>query len=478
MCDSFGFHRNEHFTRFLYHLLPSNLGVRMAFVSLCLFIPAGCVSQSPAKLTIQKNISIDSFRIVKASPESVDIELVGSNDGSMGQLCLGVIAKSKDGIVSSVEIQPYTFPVGKKLHIVERVPRPPGLEQLQTDSLAVIVYPCGKQGVILSRIFDWPYTWPLQAASSSSEQAAVQTDTHSWRVFFQNLNELDFASLDVLSKKWNNPKERDRNGEWKLDSFRSALNYLWNNKDWHGNLVRIQQWRKFNPKSSSAAIAEAKYWSAYAWHIRGNLDNTNVDPVAMKVFDERMKKAEQILDDSKAFASNNPLWYETYLDIAVDENRDEEFIAQLFEEGIRKFPYFQPLYIDMASFWSPWSGINADWRKVDELVNQAVSLTKIYDGTINYAMLYAQIFDAQKLEFDPFRDSMVSWPTMRESFEELVKRYPSDNNLNEFAAYACRADDKKAYLAIRPKIQGHIVPDKWRSNYSIDLCDHRFMQYS
>jgi hypothetical protein len=68
-----------------------------------------------------------------------------------------------------------------------------------------------------------------------------------------------------------------------------------------------------------------------------------------------------------------------------------------------------------------------------------------------------QINDRQKIEFDLFQDSQASWPRMRDAFEQWVKRYPSDDNFNEFAAYACRAGDKEAYLGVQPKIQGHIV---------------------
>lgn len=456
-----------------------------AAAGLGIILLAGCSAQGPVEPAVhgpdkQKNVSIDSFRVVNTGPDSADIELVGSNDGSQGQLCLGASAKSRDGIVRSEGFPPYVLPVGQPFHIPAKVMRPSGSEPLHTDALAVIVYPCGKE-IILSRIFDWPYDWPARAENPSAGKTtgnAGPIANKPWQIFFQDLNELDFASLDALMERWNNPNERDQNGEWKLDGFRDALNYTAQNSDWHGDLERIQKWRKFNPKSPGAAIAEAKYWVAYAWHIRGYEYNSDVDPVAIKVFHQRMSRAEQVLKESRGYAAHNPLWYETYLEISVDDKRDDEFITQLFEEGIRKYPYFQPLYAGMAKRWSPWSGENADWKKVDELVNQAATLTKPRDGDIDYALLYAQINDRQKIEFDLFQDSLASWPRMRDSFEEWVKRYPSDDNFNQFAAYACRAGDKEAYLGIRPKIQGHIVRGKWPSNYSIDLCDHRFMQYS
>jgi hypothetical protein len=456
-----------------------------ASIALGIIVLAGCSAQGPVEQAVpkpdkQSKVSIDSFRVVNAGPDSVEIELAGSNDGSQGQLCLGASAKSRDGIVRSPGFTPYVLPLGHPFHIPVKVTRPSGTGQLHTDALAVKVYPCGKD-VMLSRIFDWPYDWPARAEDHSGGEAsgnAGPVADYPWQIFFQDMSELDFASLDMLIERWNNPSERDRNGEWKLNGFSDALNYFTQISDWHGNLERIRKWRNFNPKSPGAAIAEAKYWVAYGWYIRGYEYNTDVDPVAIKVFHQRMQRAEQILRESRGYAANNPLWYETYLEISVDDRRDDKFTAQMFDEGVRKYPYFQPLYVEMAKRWSPWSGENADWQKVDDLVNLAAEQTKPLDGNIDYALLYAKINDGQKIEFNLFQDSLASWPRMRDAFEQWVKRYPSDDNFNEFAAYACRAGDKEAYLGVRPKIQGHIVKGKWPSNYSIDLCDHSFMQYS
>jgi hypothetical protein len=118
----------------------------------------------------------------------------------------------------------------------------------------------------------------------------------------------------------------------------------------------------------------------------------------------------------------------------------------------------------------------ANWGKVDEVISQAVSNTAAMDGSGNYALLYAQLNGLQKSEFDLFHDSLVSWPKMRASFEELVRRYPSADNLNAFAAFACHADDRSTFLNIRPQIIDRILPYRWPGNYSYDLCDHKFMQ--
>jgi hypothetical protein len=431
----------------------------------------------------QGGVTIDSFKVINASQEyQVEIELFGSNDGSMGPICFGALAKSKDGTVRVDGFDPIVVPIGQQFKIPARVSRPHGPEKkAHTDYLMVIAYQCGKE-ILLTRKFVWQYDWPEDSTIYMSngervEQTGFVAEQLS-RLFFQNLQEEDFSALDELLEKWNTPRERDENGEWKLDSFRIALNYPKDNLDWKKDLRKIQKWRELNPKSIGAAIAEAKYWSAYAWNIRGNDNFEAVDPFAMKVFRERMKRAEQILKDSKSFASNNPLWYVAYLDITVATNRNDKFIEKLFAEGIRKHPYFQPLYVDMSKHWSSKPGERADWRKVNEVVKKAVAVTKDIDGISNYALLYAKIDDQQKFEFDLFKNSFAVWGGMKDSYDELVKRYPSATNINAFASYACRAGDKDTYLKLRALMKNHIVPYKWMSNYSLDLCDHRYLQKS
>jgi len=427
-------------------------------------------------------ISIDSFRVTKITPDIADIELFGSNDGSMGSICIGTIAKSKDGYVRSNRFPPIAFPVGQNVNIFSQVFRPDGHGVVNTDYLVIMVYQCGKE--IFQRLkFDWAYEWPKKLASPTDTDLATQKidfdSVRPYMVIYENFAEEDYAALDLILQRWNNPQERDSNGEWKLDSFRSVfLNYSSENRNWKADFKRIQNWRKFNPTSAGAAIAEAKYWIAYAWHIRGCECNDSVDPVAIRVFGERMKRAENILKNSKSFASINPLWYEAYLDIAVSTKRNAKFTVELFTEGIRRHPHFHPLYTEMVKYWSPKYGGKVDWEKVDKVVNQAVSVTADLDGGINYAIIYSRLDNLQKLEFDLFKDSLASWPRMKVAYEELINRYPSNENINEFATYACRASDKATYLNLRARMKDNVVPSKWPSNYSMDMCDHRYMQES
>ena len=224
-------------------------------------------------------------------------------------------------------------PVGQQLTLATQVLRPRGRDKQHTDYLSVMVFPCDKRPV-LTRKLDWQYVWPEKTANTAStdQEALTQDDSianEPWWPVTLNLEQEDFSALDQLLEKWNTPEQRDRNGEWKLVGFMGVLwSYSGQGRNWKECLERIQRWRKFNPKSAGGAIAEAAYWTAYAWNIRGSEYNPSTDPVAVRIFGERMKRAEQVLKSSKQFASNNPLWYETYLDVAVGTKRNLRFTAK------------------------------------------------------------------------------------------------------------------------------------------------------
>jgi hypothetical protein len=449
--------------------ITGNLSNNFKYIVLGLFITFSAYAR-------QENVSIESFQIVKVNSDSADIDIIGSNDGTLGAVCLGVTAKSKDGSIGSTGFKPVIFPIGRQIHISAHVLAPQELDKPQTDYLIVDVYPCGKE-IILSEKFNWSNVWKDVHAKRGSGMTDDSTNysKHPGYIFYNNMQRLDYEALDLLMTRWNDPRERDNNGDWKLNGAEYTVNYS-TPKDWNALHNNIKRWRELKPKSASAPIVEAIYWVDYAWHIRGGIYNQDIDPLAMSIFLQRMNRAEHILKESRRIASSNPLWFAKYLEVAVATNRNERFIKKLYAEGIRKFPSFQRLYLIMADYYVPVLGGQSDWKSVDVIINQAVSLTSKMDGKLYYAKLYSQISHQQKIELDILNASYLRWNVMKESFEDLVAHYPSAQNYNDFAVFACRANDRETYIKVRSDIKDHVIFNRWPSNHSIDMCDHQFMK--
>lgn len=192
---------------------------KIALLFFCIIFPLiGCASSRQSGLsandclneitacTATAGIGIDSFRVLNITPDFVEIELVGSYDGSIGQLWLGVIAKTTDGIVRSSGYPPVMIPSGKQFHILVRALRPTGLGPQKTDLLLVMVYPGGKD-IVLRRIFRWPNAWPEKTASvpAGTDEYPDLSTAYPWQIFYQNLEEeafgcgkLSFYEIDIV----------------------------------------------------------------------------------------------------------------------------------------------------------------------------------------------------------------------------------------------------------------------------------------
>lgn len=433
-------------------------------------------------LAQEKDVSFKGFATGEEGWDNIQVELNGVTNKTTNQLCLAASARSKDGMVRSNGTGSYFVPVGANQKIIVWVFRPYGEEAQKTDYLVLNVYECGRD-TLLTQILDWTFVWPERHVSQNDRGVhrygyLIDRTVKSWEAIFQTYEEEDFIALDHLMKLWSNAKEKDKDGEWKLDGFKEGYNHFLERKDWERNIQRIRKWKKTNPRSEAATLAEVHHWIAYAKHVRGNRSAANTDPIAMNLYHERMGRAEKLLQSSMQMAPRNPLWHEMALAIAIDMNKKPSSVEALFRDAIHSHPDYTPLYVTMANHWLSASWEGANWVKLDELAEIAAKKTSRTDGSSNYARIYMQVSAKLKPELSIFQNTLIIWPRMRKSFEDIVARYPSPQNLNVFASFACRAGDRESYLSIRPRIVHHIVPDAWPSNYSLDLCDRRFTQRS
>jgi hypothetical protein len=231
--------------------------------------------------------------------------------------------------------------------------------------------------------------------------------------------------------------------------------------------------KKKYPKSPIAAAAEAQYWIDYAWDARGTGYSGSVTVDGRKLYNERLAKAEQILIESRPYASSMPFWYEQMVAVQSALGRPSAERDKIFVEGISKFNDYYPTYFVMLNFLLPrWGG---SWEAVDDLVSQSVKQTEASQGTAMYARLYWKAAENLTEGTKLFGGTRASWPKMKKGLEDLMQRHPASKwNLNNFAKFSCMAGDKKTFLALRKRIARDIVHSAWPQNLSLDLCERKF----
>jgi hypothetical protein len=283
--------------------------------------------------------------------------------------------------------------------------------------------------------------------------------------------------FDALAKKvndWKKPGCVWADGRQRMSAFYWGLSQAFDRKtDWNIHSDRVRRLRTAYPKSDFAAVVEAEYLMQYAWSARGNGYASSVTSDGWKLFRERMETAEKVLLDSKPYSNDFPIWYVEMVKVQGYLGRDGKEISSTFMEGAKKFPNFLSLYSAMSEFTLPkWGG---SWDAYDAFTNWAVENTKATEGSSLYAHLYMWTLDEIYPGENIFKVTKASWPKMRGAFDDLVKRHPNSVwSLNNYAAFSCRAGDKKTYLTIRKKVGKDTIEQAWKGQYTLDLCDSKF----
>ena len=235
----------------------------------------------------------------------------------------------------------------------------------------------------------------------------------------------------------------------------------------------VKAWQASNPRSPAAALMEIQYWIQRAWDARGHGYANTVTKEGWRLFDEHLAKAEALLQSTKTYAAQNPLWYRLYLDLALARGWSLERTSALFRTAVAAEPGFVGHDFVMIERLSPkWGG---SFEQVDAFIQESVKRTRAEEGEALYARLYWAVSDGEQQPFNLFKDTRASWPRMKQGFEDMMKRYPdSMMNLNNYAAFACMAGDKKTYGVLRQRIGKEVRYDAWYANLTPEVCDHRF----
>jgi hypothetical protein len=286
-----------------------------------------------------------------------------------------------------------------------------------------------------------------------------------------------FAKFDALLETLSQPDQLTDDGLPRLQAvYESIWTFFYETKNWQFDLNKIADWRKEYPDSCGADLVEAILWRAWAWDSRGEGYAASVTSEGWRLFEDRISRANEVLVKSKHRASRSPLWYQIQLGIARDAGWDHKRYRAVFEEATQRFPWYVPLYLWAANYLSPkWGGT---YEAVDALARRTTKLPLGADYSL-YTRVYWHVTGGEELKFEPFQDSLASWPLMKVGFEGLMKRYPKSRwNLNAFAYFACRADDGSTYGALRARIGRNVMPNAWASNYSTEVCDERLLGHT
>ncbi len=286
----------------------------------------------------------------------------------------------------------------------------------------------------------------------------------------------EWAELDSLLARYCDSREpRLDDGRWKLSGVNlSLVKFFDAYGTWEMMFRKIDEWRRERPDTTSADLVESILWYSWAWSARGDGYAKDVTPEGWQLFRERLQEAAAVLKRSRETAGACPLYYEVWLIVLLGLDASDAEIRDAFEAGVKRFPDYTPLYLKRTLALLPWWG--GSYEEVDAFINEAVERNLGGEGEALYARIWLWVANDQSTEFNLFRDTPADWSRMRKGFELLVERYPRSGFLaNSFAAYACRADDKNTYKAVRERFTPPYYLPAWPSNLSVEICDLRMI---
>lgn len=231
---------------------------------------------------------------------------------------------------------------------------------------------------------------------------------------------------------------------------------------------RIQRWANAFPKSIYVHFVQARFAYAMAWNRRGGSVAKDVTEESWKGFRDGLKRAEELLLRSPEKLHDTPIYYHLLLAISQDSNQPPEARLAIFQTGIARWPKYYGLYENMLKRLVPkWGG---SWLIVDQAIRTWSAQRSEEEGVSLYSRFYARVLlDGANVE-----ETLINWPTMKTSLEDLVKRYPDNYNWSLVASSACLFGDSRFYkLAMGNLSSNQVQPTAWFKSTNPDVCSQR-----
>ena len=317
----------------------------------------------------------------------------------------------------------------------------------------------------------------VSPASETSERTAIMSDVKS--AFKRD----DFAWIEQRYAEMNRNTERLPSGVLKSarllygltaavalpsvpsgpeDQVREAKKAHWLAME-----EKAARWQLSYPKSSLAAFARSEALTKHAFVFRGNTYSRDVDPAMWEPFNDYIDRAFNALASPENHIVRDQAWYCAMIKVAQFQDINLTRYAELVDEASNKYPSYYEIYFYAANKLAPrWGGSP---EAFEWLANLAVSKTRKTEGMALYARLYWSIAQGEFNE-DLFTRTLTDWKKMKSGFDDIVKQYPSEWNLNNYAWFACMARDQPTLERVFKQIGTNIDTTLWTRPERLNRC--------
>lgn len=300
------------------------------------------------------------------------------------------------------------------------------------------------------------------ACTSSFAQLIVRPFEATAQGYYQQLIEQKYDQLENSASESRRNNLTINDGQPRLAAIYGGLagclssgcrNRL-SESEWQERLRLLSEWRTRNPESVTAEIAQAKFYVEHAYALRGQGSAKTVRPEAWPLFNKSMETARTLLESTSRAAKQDPEWYASMLSVGVAEGWPLEKFNSVYAEGKMNASQYLPLYFNASAYFSPrWRGSAPELRK---FVEDVVAATRSKLGETMYARLNWNLPTNTM-----FSDGQADWKRMKTGFERIVTDFPDPWNINNYAKFACLAQDRSTLLKVAEKIGDQPIEAAW-----------------
>jgi hypothetical protein len=225
----------------------------------------------------------------------------------------------------------------------------------------------------------------------------------------------------------------------------------------------LDKWKESGRNPESLCLADALQLHRSAWETRGGGFASSVSAESWKLFEEKLRMAEDKAMRCPAWLKETPVWHQVLLVIAM-EGRSSTSWQDLFATAAKRWPRYIAFHEQVVPRMIPkWGG---SWQAVEQFAANSAASVAATEGMSFYARVYVILGN------DLVREKTnLDWAKMKQGLEDWNSRYASPIPKNLYAAHACFARDKAAFAAIFPKIpREQIEPEFWLAGYSPEAC--------
>jgi len=275
------------------------------------------------------------------------------------------------------------------------------------------------------------------AMEAATEEAGPQEGSWKQRIEAALIAER-FDDLDRMADQYRREKTRVKGGDWRLRQFYEILDApQMTDKDSVDHIAHLEHWMQLRPESITARVALATSLHRWAWVARGNGLADTVTAEGWRLFDQRIKRSESVLQSAANLHQMCPQWYSEMMTVALAQSWDANKMNDLFLRGVQFEPEYFYLYKQYANYLLPkWDG------KPGDAARFAKDSADRLGGDAGDQLYFRIATNLIRRGDGDFPVKQMDWQRIQHGAESIAQQYGSTRRMkNELAFMAYKYRD-------------------------------------